>query len=312
MAEFLALFDLSYLSALLRMSVTYLFAGLAYSICAQAGVIDLALEGKLLGGAFAAVCVTYLTGSPVAGVLGAAAAVALISLITALLIVYLGANQVVVGTGLNFMMKGLTTVGISIVWNRSGTTDQVQQLESHVSQWLGSLGPHMQTLFSMQTPLLYLGLIVIAVAYVVFYKTPTGLRLRAIGENTPAVDSLGVSVTRYQIAALVISGMLCAIAGADLSIGRLDYFTKEMSAGRGWIALSVGILGRFNPLGVLLSALMIGGVEALQIRLQSAFSIPSQLIQTIPYVVPILVLAGFGGVKLPSWLGRPYKRTERN
>lgn len=312
MSEFLAIFNASFIAALLRMSVTYMLAGLAYSICARTGIIDLALEGKILGGAFVAVWFCYKTGSPTAGVIAAVIFMGIMSLLAAIPIVILGANHVVVGTGLNFVMQGLTTVGISIIWNRAGTTDQVAQLSSRISKYLSSFGNSAKFIFAMQTPILYFGIVLIMIAWIVIYRTRIGLRMRAIGENTPAADSLGINVRRYQLLALMISGMLCGLAGADLSIGRLNYFTKEMSAGRGWISLAVGILGQFNPAYVLLSALMIGGVEALQIRLQSAYNVPSQLFQIIPYVVPILILAGFGGVKLPSWLGKPYKRSERN
>lgn len=313
MDSFFSIFDISFVSAMLRMSVTYMLAGLAYSLCAQCGIIDLALEGKLLGGAFIAVWISHETGSAEMGMLAAMVLMGVLSLIAALPIVFMTANQVVVGTGLNFVMQGLTTVGISIVWNRAGTTEQVAQLSSGLSHFLASLGGRdIKALFAMQTPILYITIVIMLLAWVAMYKTRKGLRLRAIGENTPAADSLGIKVQAYQLAALVLSGVLCGLAGADLSIGRLNYFTKEMSAGRGWIALAVGILGRFNPLLVALAALLIGAVEAMQIRLQSVFSLPPQLFQLIPYVVPVLILAGFGGMKLPSWLGKPYKRSERD
>ncbi len=312
MAEFFGLFDISLLSALLRMSVTYMLAGLAYSICAQCGIIELSLEGKMLGGAFIAVWISYATGSAWMGTLAAMLLMGLLSLLAALPIVFMMANQVVIGTGLDFIMQGLTTVGISIVWGLDGASPQVAQLSSSVSNFLGSLGGrNTKLLFGMQTPILYIAIVLLVAAYIVMYNTKKGLRLRAIGENTSAADTLGINVHAYQWGALIISGMLCGLAGADLSIGRLDYFNRDMLAGRGWIALSVSVLGRYNPLLVMLASLLVGMVEALQIRLQSVFSIPPQLFQIIPYVVPVLILAGFGGMKNPSWLGKPYRRSER-
>ena len=310
MGSILGLFNLTLLSATLRVSVPLVLAGLCYVICARAGVTDMGLEGKMLFAAFMAVLFTDLTGSPFLGALGAMLSTAVVSYLMGLVLIKLHAQQVIVGIGLNFLMQGITAVLMVVVWENPGSSASVSRLSSGLPDLFAKI-PVIGDAFAMQTPILFIALLMVAAAHVFLFYTRAGLRMRSVGENPMAADSLGINVQRYRIAACVVGGMLCGLAGADLTIGQLGYFARNMTSGRGYIALACGVVGRFKPSGMLLTALLIALVDALQVRLQTLFNLPPQFFQIVPYVVPIIVISCFGGVKGPDGMGKPYRRGER-
>lgn len=310
MHSFFSLIDLSLLGATLRIGTTLLLGSLGYSICSRAGVIDMGIEGKLLLGAFIAAYVTYLTGNPTVGVLVAMLLTALYNVVVALMLVKLRAQQVIVGIGSNFLLLGLTTVLLNVLWLQPSTSPPVERLAKGITGPMSKL-PLIGPIFKMQTPIMPIVFVLIVIAYIVFFKTRIGLRLRAVGENPVAADTLGIPVNRYQITAMLICGLLCGLAGADLTVGQLGYFGKEMISGRGFIALSCAVVGRFHPLGIVATSLAFAFVDALQIRLQGTFNVPGQFFQIIPYLTPIIVLGFFSGFKTPGGLGKPLNRGER-
>lgn len=310
MSTFLGLFDISLLNAMLRISVPLILASLCYAVCAQAGVIDMGLEGKMLFGAFSAVLMTQITGSPILGLLLSLIMTASIAGLIGLVMVKLHAQQVIVGIGFNFFMQGLTTVMLAAYWGNPGNSEEVPRLGNSMVKTLATI-PGIGKLFRLQTNFLPLTLVIIVLISIWLFYTKSGLRLRSVGENPIAADCQGISVHRYRILACIIGGMLCGLAGADLSLGQLGYFAKDMTAGRGYMALSCAIVGRYKPSGLLVSSLLIAFIDALQMRMQAAFAIPPQFMQMIPFIVPVLVISGFGGAKPPSSLGKPYIRGER-
>lgn len=310
MQSFFNLIDVSLLSATLRIGTTLILGALGYSICSRSGVIDMGIEGKLLLGAFVATYVTFLTDKPYIGVIAAMLVTAVYNFVVGLMLIKLRAQQVIVGIGSNFFMIGLTTVLLNVLWKQPSTSPPVPRLDKGVSGLLSKL-PLIGKIFQMQTPIMPIVFLLILVAFIVFFKMRIGLRLRAVGENPVAADSLGIRVNSYQLIAMLICGLLCGLGGADLTVGQLGYFGKEMISGRGFIALSCAVVGRFHPFGIVATSLFFAFVDALQIRLQGAFSIPGQFFQIIPYLTPIIVLAIFSGFKTPSGLGKPLQRGER-
>lgn len=310
MSTFFGLFNEALFNSMLRISVPMILAGMCYVICARAGVIDMGLEGKMLFGAMMAVIVTDITGNPLTGMIGAMISTSVVAWIVGLIMVKLHSQQVIVGIGLNFLMQGLTTVLLAVIWGNPGNSIEVPRLSSALTDFLSGI-PIIGGLFEMQTPILLLAFVVIIGVSLWMFRTKSGLRLRSIGENPSAADCLGLHVSRYRLLACILGGMLCGLAGADLSIGQLGYFAKNMTAGRGYIALSCAIVGGYKPIGVFIAALLIALVDALQMRLQAVFAIPPQLVQIIPYMVPIIVISGFGGVRAPAAMGKPYRRGER-
>lgn len=310
MSTFLGLFNEALFNSMLRISVPMILAGMCYVICARAGVTDMGLEGKMLFGAIMAVIVTDITGSPLAGMLGAMISTSVVAWLVGLIMIKLHSQQVIVGIGLNFLMQGLTTVLLAVLWGNPGNSIEVPRLSGNATDVLTRI-PFIGGLFDMQTPILLITFAIVIGVSLWMFRTKSGLRLRSIGENPAAADCLGLPVHRYRLLACILGGMFCGLAGADLSIGQLGYFAKNMTSGRGYIALSCAIVGGFKPSGVFIAALLISLVDALQMRLQAVFSIPPQLVQIIPYIVPIIVISGFGGVRPPAAMGKPYRRGER-
>lgn len=310
MQEFLSLFNVALLSATLRVSTSLILAGLGYVICAQAGVVDMGLEGKLLCGAFLSVFVTGITGSHLLGVLAAMIGTALYSYIIGLVMVRLYANHTIVGIGSNFIVQGITAVLLVIVWDNAGTSDNYGKLGHALTDWFAKI-PGIGGLFTRQTTIMPIAYLLVFIITIWLFKTKTGLRLRAIGENPAAADSLGLNVYRYQMLACAFSGLLCGLGGADLAIGQLGYFAKEMTSGRGYMALACAVVGRFNPKGMVIACIIVAFVDAMQVRLQTLYSISPEFFQIIPYLVPVVVISCFGGIKAPSGTGKPFRRGER-
>ncbi|GAB6087824.1 ABC transporter permease [Alkaliphilus crotonatoxidans] len=287
--------NLSLIYATLRAATPLIITAIGGLLSERAGIVNIALEGKMLIGAFAAVVVSYFTGNPWLGVLGAMAAGGVFALIHGVVSIKYKANQVVSGTAINILASGLTVFLLQILFNVSGTTPQVRKLPS----WGGF------------NPLVYFALILVAAVHLFIYYTPSGLKLRAIGEHPSAADTVGVNVIKLRYIYVVISGMLAGIAGASLSLGDLNVFVKEMTAGRGFIALAAMIFGKWTPFGAMGAALLFGFADALQMRLQG-IGIPSQFIQMIPYIFTMIALAGFvGKATPPAASGQPYDKAER-
>jgi ABC-type uncharacterized transport system permease subunit len=288
-------FDLAliFLASTVRLATPLLLAALGGLYSERAGVINIALEGLMLAGAFTAAAVTHWAGNPVVGLVAAVVAGVAVALVHAVACIHFRADQVVTGTAINILMIGIPAMISGAFFLSSGSTPQIPR----------------ENLIPL-TPIV-IGFALVAVTWYVLYRTPFGLRLRAVGEHPAAADAAGVSVTRVRYLAVMLSGALAAIGGAYLSIGQSSLFTRNMTSGRGFIALAALIFGKWRPVPTMLACLLFGFTEALAIQLQGVRfgeeEIPNQFIQIIPYVLTIVVLAGFIGTsRAPRALGIPY------
>ncbi|MGM0502038.1 MAG: ABC transporter permease [Bacillota bacterium] len=290
------IFNVETFSSTLRMATPLILAALGGIYSERSGVINIALEGMMLAGAFVAVVVSYFTTSPWLGVGGAIIFGGLFALIHAVVSIEYHAKQVVSGVALNMLAAGGTVFLLNILFNTSGTSPSVTAL----SYW-GSF-----------KPTVYIALAAVGVTYYILFYTSFGLRVRSVGEHPHAADSLGISVKKIRYICVMISGMLAGLGGAHLSLGTLDVFREGMTAGRGFIALAAMIFGKWHPLGALGASLLFGFFQALQIRLQGVIQIPNEFIQMIPYVFTVIALAGaIGKATPPSASGKPFKKGER-
>ena len=298
------IFNVGLLLSAIRLATPLLLAALGGMFSERAGVINIALEGLMLAGAFTAAAVTWYAESPWVGLVSAVLAGAAIAGVHAVACIRYRADQVVSGTAINILMLGVPALLSGAFFLSSGSTPQVPK--EQLIPW---------------TPIVIAGLLV-PLTYYVLYYTPFGLRLRAVGENPEAADAAGVSVKAMRYAAVLLSGALAGIGGAYLSIGQSSLFTRNMSAGRGFIALAALIFGKWRPVQTMLACLLFGFTEALTIQIQGKhytfnflglnvtdWEIPNQFVQVLPYVLTIVVLAGFIGTsRAPRALGLPYQK----
>ena len=287
----------------IRTATPLIFASLGGLFSERAGVINIALEGLMLSGAFTAAVVTYELNNPYIGFAAGMVAGALTSIIYAIAVIRFEADQVVAGFAINILMLGFPAIISSRIYDSAGSTQQIAK---------EFLLPDLYNRLSVASILAFL---LVPICWYLLFKTPFGLRLRAVGENPAAADSAGVSVVKLRYIAVIISGVLAAAGGAYLSIGQSSLFTRGMTAGRGFIALAALILAKWRPVPVLFACLFFGFTEALAIQLQGVVKLPSgedipvQFIQMIPYVLTIIVLTGFIGMsRAPKALGIPYRK----
>jgi len=299
------IFTLSLLWSTIRLATPLILAALGGMFSERSGVINIALEGKMLAGAFTAAAVTYAAdaklgmgnASPWLGLLAAIVAGLFLAAIYAVTCIRFKADQVVSGAAINILMFGMPGFLSGAFFLSSGSTPQLPK--EHLIPW---------------TPII-IAFAMVAVSWYVMYRTPFGLRLRAVGEKPEAADAAGVSVNQIRYSGVLIAGVLAGIGGAYLSIGQSSLFTRNMTAGRGFIALAALIFGKWRPVQTMLACLLFGFTEAVSIQMQGAVKLPSgedipvQFIQMVPYVLTIIVLAGFiGSSRPPKALGIPYQK----
>lgn len=309
------------LDATLRVAAPLILAAMAGLFSERSGIIDIGLEGKMLAAAFAAAVISYESGSAFAG-LGMAI---LVSVALALLhgfacITHRG-NQVVSGLAINILASGLTVV-LGIAWYRQGGQTpslsgdaRFAPLEWPLADFIGQiplLGPLYRELLSGHNLLVYVALLSVPLTWYVVQRTRFGLSLRAVGEVPVALDTAGLSVTQLRYLAVICCGVLCGVAGAYLSTAHSASFVREMTAGKGYIALAAIIFGKWRPWTALSACLLFGFLDAVAVRLQGVMlpgigEIPVQVIQALPYVLTVILLAGFiGRAVAPRAIGMPY------
>ena len=310
------------IDATLRVATPLILCAMAGIFSERAGIIDISLEGKMLMAAFAAASVAAVTGSPWAG-LGVAILTSLaLSLLHGFACITHKGNQVISGLAINILASGLTvTLGIAI-FARGGQTpllgkgERFGSLHLPFADWIGAhvpfIGPIYKEILSGHNILVWLAFAAVAITYYVVFKTSFGLRLRAVGEKPEAIDSAGISVSSMRFQAVLLAGLLTGIAGAYLSTAHGAGFIREMTAGKGYIALAAMIFGKWRPGPALLACLMFGFLDALAARLQGV-SLPyigevsTDLILALPYIMTVVLLAGFIGTATPpKAIGVPY------
>lgn len=312
---------LSILDATIRLSTPLLLACLAGMYSERAGLFDIGLEGKMLAAAFAAASTAAVTGSAWLA-LGAGIAVSVaLGLLHGFACITHRGDQVVSGVAINIIVSGLTVVLGTAWFQRGGQTPSVSGDARFAPITLPGaeavadvpvVGALYSELLSGHNLLVYLAFAVVPLTWWVVYRTRFGLRLRAVGENPGAVDTAGISVTGLRYRAVLCAGVLCGFAGTYLSVAQNAAFVREMTAGQGYIALAALIFGKWRPVPAMLACLMFGFLDAVAIRLQGVVlpaigPIPVQLIQALPYVLTVVLLAGFiGRAVAPKAIGRPY------
>ena len=301
------------LEALLRstiaMAAPLLLAALGELLVEHSGVINVGIEGIMLTGAFAAMAGAYYGGAPSVGLLLAIVAAAILAAGFATIVVNVAVNQVVAGTALNIFALGLTGVLYRRLFGVTGAAFTVASLPIWKIPLLNEI-PLIGPVLFQQNPLVYAALALVPLCWFALFRTRWGMELRASGERPEAADALGISVYRKRWQALLIAGVLTGLSGAYLTLAYTNTFIEGMSAGRGFVALALVILGRWRPLGVAISALLFGAAIALQFFLQaSLLAIPYQLLLALPYLLTIAVLAIFKGeAESPGAVGEPYVR----
>lgn len=315
-AIFLSIFD-----ATLRLSAPLLLACLAGLYSERSGIFDIGLEGKMLAAAFGAATVAALTNSMWLGLLAGMG----VSLATALLqgaaAISLRGNQLIAGVAINMLAAGMTTFLGQTWFHQGGRTPPLTEggrfnaidlpFAAEIAN-IPILGPLYADVLSGHYILVYIAFLMVPVTAYVLYRTRFGLRLRSVGENPKAVDTAGISVVRLRYQAVIVTGLLCGIAGAYFSIAQGSGFGNNMTAGRGYIALAALIFAKWRPVPAMFTCLLFGFLEALQIRLQSTSlpvigEVPVQAIQALPYILTVILLAGFIGKAVgPKAGGVPY------
>ncbi|QQP90098.1 ABC transporter permease [Skermanella sp. TT6] len=313
---------LSVLDGTVRTAAPLVLAALAGLFAERSGVVDIGLEGKMLAGAFAAAAAASVTGSPWLGLLAAVGAGILLSMVHAYATVTHHGNQVVSGMAINILVAGLTPT-LAFAWFQQGgqtpilqAGERFESLTLPLADTLGGavpvLGPLYREVISGHNVLVYAAVLAVPAAAWVVYRSRFGLRLRAVGENPSAVDTAGISVAKLRYQALVICGALTGAAGAYLSTAQGAGFVRDMTAGMGYLALAALIFGKWRPAPTLFACLLFALADAVQIRLQGVAIpgigiIPVQFIQMLPYVLTVLLLAGFVGKAVaPKASGIPY------
>ncbi|MEH0075901.1 ABC transporter permease [Pannonibacter sp. Pt2] len=309
------------LDSTVRLAAPLLLACLAGLYSERSGIVDIGLEGKMLGAAFGAASVAFITGNAWAG-LGAGIVVAVgLALLHGFASITNRGNQIVSGVAINFLAAGLTALLGQAWFNQGGRTPSLSaggrflDIELPFAAALKDvpvIGGIYSELISGHNILVYLAFLAVPATWWVLYRTRFGLRLRAVGENPAAVDTAGISVTFLRYRAVIMCGILCGFAGSYLAIAQSSGFIKDMTAGRGYIALAALIFAKWKPVNALYACLLFGFLDAVAIRLQGQQvpgigEVPVQVFQALPYILTVILLAGFIGKAIPPKAsGIPY------
>ncbi len=282
--------DPIFLNSIFRFVAPILFAALGGMLCTHVGITNIALEGFIVMGCFGAVLGSYFLKSAFLGVITGVLFSVLVSLLYAFLKVSFGADEVVVGLALNLFCSSMTVFLLRSIFKVTGsfTSPDLKGLGIINIPFIRSI-PIVGPLFSGHTALIYISWLFVFLTYILLYRTAFGLRMRGVGEHSEASSTLGVNVHKTKYIAILLSGVLCGLAGAQLSLGNVTMFVEDMSSGRGWIAIVANLLGQSLPLGVFLSSLLFGFVTSLSFRFQG-LGWASELTEMLPYIITIISL----------------------
>lgn len=292
----------SILVSTIVMSIPLVFAAVGGVFSVRSGIMALGLESMMMVGAFSGVAGSYFFDNAWIGFLCGMAGGMLIGILHGLLSVRYKVNQVISGIGLNLLALAATTLLMQLLWNNRGNSPQVASVQTTAGFLLRI--PMVGSILGKLSINAYIMALMVLVSWYVLFKTRFGLRLRMVGENPKAAATMGIRVHKIKYIAVLICGMLAGFGGAFLSLNHMDMFVRDMTAGRGYIAVAVAILSRYNPAGVIVCALLFGFCDALQIYFQGGV-VPTQLIQMLPYLVTLLVLTiGVKHIKAPEGVGK--------
>jgi general nucleoside transport system permease protein len=282
----------SFLASTLRLATPLILAAMAGLLSFQVGLVNIALEGFMLTGAFTAVTIAYATGSSWVGVLLACLIGAGLGVLFALCVTRFKANLIITGLAINFLAAGATAYLLDAIYNTRGTFAPEELVNlGNVNIPIVSDIPLVGTILSGHSPLVYISWLIIPITGVFLYRTYLGTHIRAVGENLEAARTAGISVERMRFLALILGGLLCGLAGAHLSMGELALFRENMTNGRGFIALAAVYFAAGRPGWAAIACLLFGAFDALQFRLQAAASgVPPQFFQMLPYLMVVITL----------------------
>ena len=309
------------LDSMMRLSTPLIFACLAGLFSERAGIFDIGLEGKMLASAFFSAAVAAITGSVILGMAAGLTASMVLALVHGVASITFRGNQLISGVAINFLASGMTALIGQNWFKLGGRTPSLSgdgrflPIDFPLAESIASvpfLGPLYSELVSGHTLLVYISLPTVFLTWWILFRTRFGLRLRAVGENPEAVDTGGLSVARLRFQATLICGLLCGLGGAYLSTGMAAGFIRDMTAGKGFIALAALIFAKWRPGYALFACLLFGLLEAIAIRFQNieitgVGTVPLQLMQALPYILTVVILAGFVGKAIPPRAGgEPY------
>jgi ABC-type uncharacterized transport system permease subunit len=305
------LFSIAFWAATVRFATPLIFAAIGEVFSERGGILNIGLEGMMLAGAFGGVLGAHLSGSPWIGLLAAMLCGGLVGLIHAFVCVTIGGDQVVSGVAINIAVLGLTTF-FSRMFFEVGTRTTVNGFDVWAIPYLSEI-PFVGEVFFQHVPLVYMAYVLVPIAAFVLYRTTWGLRIRAVGEQPLAADTVGVDVRVWRYGLAILCGALAAVGGAFLSLGQLNIFIESMTAGRGFIALAAVIFGRWDPWRVAAASVFFGGADASTLRLQALdVKVPYELVLMIPYLLTFLAFVGLAGrTRPPAALGLPYHKGRR-
>lgn len=307
----------------LRIAAPLILAALAGLVAERAGIVDIGLEGKMLAAAFAAAAAAAQSGSPWAGLAAGVGASVALALLHGYVAIHQRGNQIVSGMAINILVAGLAPTLANVWFQRGGQTPllgnearfgAIDLPFANALEGVPLIGALYSDILSGHTLLTYAAFAVVPIIAWMLYRTRFGLRLRAVGENPEAVDTAGISVTLLRYQAMVITGVLCGLSGSALSTALGAGFIRDMSAGKGFLALAAMIFGKWKPVPTLAACLLFAFVDALQGRLQGESlpligEIPVQFTLMLPYVLTVIILAGFvGKIEAPKASGVPYDK----
>ncbi|MEG0308216.1 MAG: ABC transporter permease [Clostridium sp.] len=304
---------ISLIAATLRIATPLIFTALGGVFSERSGVVNIGLEGMMTIGAFFAVWGTYITGSPIVGMIFAMIAGGVLALVHAFLSITLKSDQVISGTAINLFAAALSSFLIYILFGgKGGQTDIVSLLPYNLPEFIENI-PILGDILADLNWFVILAIVLVFVCHYVLYKTSIGLRIRAVGEHPKAADTLGINVYLVRYSCVVISGVLAGLGGAALSIGITPVYREGMIAGRGFIALAAMIFGNWTPIGSLGACLLFALGESFQIFARGlGWSLPSEVFTVIPYLLTMLALAGFvGKTSAPAASGEAYEKNGR-
>ncbi len=295
-------------AAMLRYATPLAFAAMGGLFSERSGVVNIALEGMMLSGAFFGILGADKLNSWALGLLCAALAGGAFALVHAFFAIHLRADQIVGGFAINFLALGITGYLFIDIYGGEGTPPDISEIPdvhlNFLSDWY-FIGPVLGQLNLM----IWLAALTVLLTWVVMFKTPIGLRIRAVGEHPRAADTVGISVYKIRYASVILSGILAALGGAYLSIGFVNSFNQNMTAGKGYIALAAVIFGNWRPWGAAAACLLFGFSSALAQRLPAYSDSAAVLFQALPYVLTLIAVAGVIGRSIPpAAVGRPYKK----
>lgn len=302
-------FVISFLASTIRIACPVLLAALGENICERSGIFNVGLEGMVLVGAFTGYLMMVFTDNLILGLLGGVLAGALLALAHGYASISLGADQMVSGLAINIVAAGLTSYLNRVVFGVYLVPKPIQPMQSLKIPVLGDI-PVIGKIFFDHIPLVYFSFLMVPIIYYFLFHTTLGLKLRSVGEHPLAADTLGVKVKHLRYGAVLFCGTMAGLGGTFLSLGNMNIFMDEMSAGRGFMALAAVIFGRWNPYGVMGAVLFFSAAEALASRFQTIGSgIPVEYLGMLPYLATVIALALIarkaGG---PVALGKPYRR----